>query len=100
MTARAPEGARAPVSGHEPEASTVAARPSGALLAPPAGMRDLLPPESRARRKVSEQLQQVFERHGYELITTPLFEHVDVFERGLTLDPRDLLRFVEPDSGE
>ncbi len=63
-------------------------------------MRDLLPPESRARRKVSEQMQAVFERHGYELVTTPLFEHVDVFERGLTLDPRDLLRFVEPDSGE
>jgi ATP phosphoribosyltransferase regulatory subunit len=81
-------------------APQAAAEPSGSLLVPPAGMRDLLPPESRARRKVSEQLQQVFERHGYELITTPLFEHVDVFERGLTLDPRDLLRFVEPDSGE
>jgi len=71
-----------------------------AVLNPPAGMRDLLPPESRARRKVSEQLQNVFERYGYELVTTPLFESVEVFERGLSLDPRDLLRFVEPDSGE
>ncbi|HEX6242624.1 MAG TPA: ATP phosphoribosyltransferase regulatory subunit [Polyangiales bacterium] len=70
------------------------------LLAPPAGMRDLLPPESRARRKVSEQLQRVYEGYGYELITPPLFERVEVFERGLTLDPRDLMRFVEPDSGE
>jgi ATP phosphoribosyltransferase regulatory subunit len=59
-----------------------------------------LPPESRARRHVSEQLQRVFERYGYELVTTPLFERVEVFERGLTLDPRDLLRFVEPESGD
>lgn len=63
-------------------------------------MRDLLPPESRARRRVSEHLQGVFERFGYELVTTPLFEHVEVFERGLALDHRDLVRFVEPDSGE
>jgi len=72
----------------------------GSLLTPPAGMRDLLPPESRARRKVSAELQSVFERFGYELVTTPLFERVEVFERGLTLDPRDLVRFVEPDSGD
>jgi ATP phosphoribosyltransferase regulatory subunit len=63
-------------------------------------MRDLLPPESRARRRVSEALQAVFDRSGYELITTPLFERVEVFERGFTLDPRDLLRFVDPESGE
>lgn len=72
----------------------------GGALTPPAGMRDLLPPESRARRHVSEALQGVFDRSGYELITTPLFERVEVFERGGTLDPRDLLRFVEPDGGE
>jgi ATP phosphoribosyltransferase regulatory subunit len=96
VSAHAPEGALRP----RPAGPEATAQPSGSLLMPPAGMRDLLPPESRARRKVSDQLQLVFERHGYELITTPLFEHVDVFERGLTLDPRDLLRFVEPDSGE
>jgi ATP phosphoribosyltransferase regulatory subunit len=73
---------------------------AGSSLMPPAGMRDLLPPESRARRKVSLELQTVFEHYGYELVTTPLFERVEVFERGLTLDPRDLVRFVEPDSGE
>jgi ATP phosphoribosyltransferase regulatory subunit len=74
-------------------------RLTGSALAPPLGMRDLLPPESRARRRVSEQLQAVFDRYGYELVTTPLFEHVEVFERGLTLDPRDPLRFVDPDTG-
>jgi ATP phosphoribosyltransferase regulatory subunit len=73
---------------------------SGQVLTPPLGMRDLLPPESRARRRVSEQLQRVFDAHGYELVTTPLFERVEVFERGLSLDPRDLVRFVEPDTGD
>ncbi|HEX5660476.1 MAG TPA: ATP phosphoribosyltransferase regulatory subunit [Polyangiales bacterium] len=73
---------------------------SNQAITPLPGMRDLLPPESHARRKVSEQLQGVFESYGYDLITTPLFERVEVFERGLTLDPRDLLRFVEPDGGE
>lgn len=72
----------------------------GYALTPLTGMRDLLPPESHARRRVSEQLQGVFESYGYDLVTTPLFERVEVFERGLTLDPRDLLRFVEPDGGE
>src|SRR5690606_5929968 len=38
---------------------------------------------------------------GYELVTTPPFEHAEVIERGLeTVDRRDLLRFVEPESGE
>jgi ATP phosphoribosyltransferase regulatory subunit len=73
---------------------------SNEAITPLPGMRDLLPPESHARRRVSEQLQGVFESYGYDLITTPLFERVEVFERGLTLDPRDLLRFVEPDGGE
>jgi ATP phosphoribosyltransferase regulatory subunit len=73
---------------------------SGQVLTPPLGMRDLLPPESRARRRVSEQLQRVFDAHGYELVTTPIFERVEVFERGLSLDPRDLVRFVEPDTGD
>jgi ATP phosphoribosyltransferase regulatory subunit len=80
--------------------SSESARLTGSVLTPPLGMRDLLPPESRARRRVSEQLQAVFDQFGYELVTTPLFEHVEVFERGLTLDPRDLLRFVEPDTGD
>jgi ATP phosphoribosyltransferase regulatory subunit len=95
-----PAPARAAADVYLPSEPASAGTLSGSALTPPAGMRDLLPPESRARRRVSEQLQTVFERFGYELVTTPLFEHVEVFERGLSLDPRDLLRFVEPDSGE
>src|SRR5262249_62357592 len=35
------------------------------------------------------------------LVTLPVFEFAEVLERGLgTLDPADVLRFVEPESGE
>lgn len=70
-------------------------------LAPPAGMRDLLPPEAAARAQLASRLTRLFSTWGYELVTTPPFEHAEVIERGLdTLDRRDLLRFVEPETGE
>ncbi|MFK7988682.1 MAG: ATP phosphoribosyltransferase regulatory subunit [Sandaracinaceae bacterium] len=70
-------------------------------LAPPSGMRDLLPPEAARRARLAKSLTRHFGRWGYALVTTPPFEHAEVIERGLdTLDRRDLLRFVEPDSGE
>lgn len=70
-------------------------------LAPPSGMRDLLPPEAARRARLASRLKRHFGRWGYALVTTPPFEHAEVIERGLdTLDRRDLLRFVEPDSGE
>ena len=70
-------------------------------LTPPAGTRDLLPPEAARRRAVARSLTETFERFGYELITTPPFEYEATLERGLEMiDRRDLLRFVEPETGE
>jgi ATP phosphoribosyltransferase regulatory subunit len=67
----------------------------------PAGMRDLLPPEAAGRRRLSRRVLDHFDLHGYELVTPPAFELAEVLERGLgTLDPRDVLRFVEPETGE
>lgn len=64
-------------------------------------MRDLLHPESAARRSLGRRLAETFASYGYELVTTPPFEHAEVLERGLeTVDRRDLVRFVEPESGE
>jgi ATP phosphoribosyltransferase regulatory subunit len=64
-------------------------------------MRDILPPEAARRRRLSRRVLDHFGLHGYELVTPPAFELADVLERGLgTLDPRDVLRFVEPESGE
>jgi len=72
-----------------------------APLRTPKGMGDLLPPEATARRALTRVVLRSFELCGYDLIVTPLFEHAEVVERGTdALDPRDLLRFVEPESGE
>ena len=73
----------------------------GLPLSAPAGMRDLLFPHSLARRNLGGRLIDYFSRFGYDLVTTPPFEHAEVIEPGMEhVDRRDLLRFVEPESGE
>ncbi|MET0594214.1 MAG: ATP phosphoribosyltransferase regulatory subunit, partial [Polyangiaceae bacterium] len=85
--------------------STLRVAPASSAALPnlplPAGMRDILPPEAARRRKLAKRLLDHFALYGYELVTPPAFELADVLERGLgTLDPRDVLRFVEPELGE
>jgi ATP phosphoribosyltransferase regulatory subunit len=64
-------------------------------------MRDLLPPASMTRTVLWQQLMETFDLYGYQRVTTPPVEYAEVIERGLgTVDRRDLVRFVEPDSGE
>jgi ATP phosphoribosyltransferase regulatory subunit len=64
-------------------------------------MRDLLPEEARSRRAIARCALDRFALWGYAIVTPPAFEFADVLERGLgTLDPADVLRFVEPESGE
>lgn len=64
-------------------------------------MRDLLPEEARKRRSLGRTILDHFGLHGYELVTPPAFELAEVLEKGLgALDPGDVLRFVEPESGE
>ncbi|MBW2718788.1 MAG: ATP phosphoribosyltransferase regulatory subunit [Deltaproteobacteria bacterium] len=70
-------------------------------MTPPGGMRDLLPPASMTRTLLWQRLMETFDRHGYQRVTTPPVEYAEVIERGLgTVDRRDLVRFIEPDSGE
>ncbi len=70
-------------------------------MTPPGGMRDMLPPASMTRTLLWQRLMETFDLHGYQRVTTPPFEYAEVIERGLgTVDRRDLIRFVEPDSGE
>ncbi len=67
----------------------------------PSGMRDLLPEEAAERRSLSRRVLDVAALHGYALVTLPAFEFSEVLERGLgTLAPADVLRFIEPESGE
>jgi ATP phosphoribosyltransferase regulatory subunit len=48
-----------------------------------------------------QRLMETFDLHGYQRVTTPPVEYAEVIERGLgTVDRRDLVRFIEPDSGE
>lgn len=81
---------------------TLSQPPPRALAHPlPAGMRDLLPEEARRRRALAKRVLDHFALHGFQLVTLPAFEFAGVLERGLgTLDPADVLRFVEPESGE
>lgn len=76
--------------------------PPRALSHPlPAGMRDLLPEEARRRRALARRVLDHFALRGYQLVTPPAFELAEVLERGLgALDPADVLRFIEPESGE
>ncbi|MGA2447144.1 MAG: ATP phosphoribosyltransferase regulatory subunit [Polyangiaceae bacterium] len=67
----------------------------------PAGMIDLLPEDAATRRALSQRILDRAALFGYALVTPPAFEFADVLERGLgALDPADVLRFVEPESGE
>ncbi len=64
-------------------------------------MRDLLPEEAGRRRALARRVLEHVALWGYELVTPPAFEFASVLERGLgALDPSDVLRFVEPESGE
>lgn len=64
-------------------------------------MRDLLPAEAEAQGRLGACVLEVFELHGYQQVSVPAFEYADVLERGLgTIEPRSVLRFVEPETGE
>ena len=64
-------------------------------------MRDLLPEEAAARRALSRTALDRFSLFGYRLVTPPEFELAHVVERGLgTSAAADVLRFIEPESGE
>jgi len=52
-------------------------------LAPPKGTDDILPPDSRAWRRVLRSWDSWSERFGFELGMTPLFEATELFERGV-----------------
>src|SRR5580698_8309053 len=76
--------------------------PASSLEHPlPAGMRDLLPEEAAERRALARSVLGRISLYGYAVVTLPVFEFAEVLERGLGhLDPADVLRFVEPESGE
>lgn len=45
------------------------------------GTLDVLPPEARTLRSAAATLEELFERHGYQLVDTPILENLDLFLR-------------------
>ena len=109
-TATFPQGTRAAMLRTARECAGIAQRGISRSVTPPdaspshplpAGMRDLLPEEAGRRRALARRLLDHLRSGGYALVTPPAFEFAEVLERGLgALDPSDVLRFVEPESGE
>lgn len=64
-------------------------------------MRDLLPEEARWHSSLCRTLLGSFRRFGYEPVSVPPFEYAEVLEHDMgPLDPSQVLRFVEPETGE
>lgn len=72
--------------------------PSPAPGPPTPGTRDLLPPDADARAYLIHRMAKVAYQRGYHRVIVPPFERASLW------DPHnragDLIRFVEPDSGE
>jgi len=49
----------------------------------PKGTADMLPQTARAWEHLNRVAQELFSRYGYEPIYTPVFEHTEVFTRGI-----------------
>jgi histidyl-tRNA synthetase len=49
----------------------------------PKGTADMLPATARAWEYLTRTAAEVFARYGYEPVCTPLFEHTEVFVRGI-----------------
>jgi len=68
----------------------------------PRGTFDVLPERARARARLQQAAAEVFARAGYETITTPAFEDMALFERGVG-QSTDIVRkemFTFEDKGE
>ena len=55
----------------------------GELFKAPRGTNDLLPPETQKWAFVEEAIRQKAESFGFQEIRTPIFEHTELFSRGI-----------------
>lgn len=53
------------------------------LLQAPKGTRDILPPETYKWQYMEEIIRNVCRNYGYEEIRLPVFEHTELFQRGV-----------------
>ncbi|HMS19280.1 ATP phosphoribosyltransferase regulatory subunit [uncultured Sphingorhabdus sp.] len=66
----------------------------------PTGFRDRLPPEADASARLVRAILDTAASHGYERVQAPLAEYEASLTGSLGTSARDLLRFVDPVSGE
>jgi ATP phosphoribosyltransferase regulatory subunit len=66
----------------------------------PTGFRDRLPPEADASARLVRSVLDSIASYGYERVQTPLAEFEVSLTEALGTSSRDLLRFVDPVSGE
>jgi ATP phosphoribosyltransferase regulatory subunit len=71
---------------------------TNALL--PTGFKDRLPPEADASARLVRAILDTVTAYGYERVQTPLAEFEASLVAALGTPSRDLLRFVDPVSGE
>ncbi|MTV49721.1 histidine--tRNA ligase [Heliobacillus mobilis] len=53
------------------------------LTSAPRGTKDILPGQSRHWQTIEDTIRQICREYGYEEIRTPIFEHSEVFHRGV-----------------
>jgi ATP phosphoribosyltransferase regulatory subunit len=68
---------------------------AGDVVRLPPGSRDVLPEEARELRRISENMQHVFEAAGYGEVKTPTLEYADVLARGDLGDTAPSYRLVD-----
>lgn len=66
----------------------------------PTGFRDRLPPEADASARLVRCILDTAASYGYERVQAPLAEYESSLTAALGTSSRDLLRFVDPVSGE
>ena len=70
-------------TGNPQPAPTPPERPHSVNARAPKGTADMLPDVARAWEHLQRTAQELFARYGYEPVYTPLFEHTEVFTRGI-----------------
>lgn len=67
---------------------------------PPAGARDLLPLEVVQKAAINDQLQQIFQRWGYQRIVTSTLEWLDTLVAGGAIAPSTVIKLQESGEGQ
>ena len=53
------------------------------MIQRPKGTKDILPEESYGWQYIEKKIEKLFENYGFKEIRTPVFEHTELFQRGV-----------------